>query len=76
MVEADTKYVREMMFKKRTRERICTHVSRLYVCLDLRRPNFLNIKLSIDINDRKFNMFDSGGDWISLYGINIGLDIL
>ena len=36
----------------------------------------MDIKLFMDVDDRNFNMFDSGSDLISLYDINSGLDIL
>ena len=36
----------------------------------------MDIKLFMDVNDRNFNMFDSGSDSISLYDINSVLDIL
>ena len=36
----------------------------------------MEIKLFMDVTDRKCNMFDSGSDLIILYDINSGLDIL
>ena len=51
--------VREITFRKRTRERLCTHISRLCVYLDIIWTGFMDIKLFMDVTDRKFNMFDS-----------------
>ena len=69
-------YVREMEFMKRTRERLCIHVSGFYECQYLSQPGFMEIKLLIDITDRNYNMFDSVGDSISLDDTNSGLAIL
>ena len=44
-VEEYTMDVREIMFMKRTRERLCTHVSRFCVYIDLRQLGFIEIKL-------------------------------
>ena len=75
-VEEYTMDVREMMFMKRTIERLCTHVSRCYVCKDLSQLGFMEIKLFMNISNRNCNMFDPVGDLIRLDDINSGLAIL
>ena len=72
----DINDVREIMFKKSTRDRFCNYLSRLYVRLDIIWTGFMDIKLFMIVTDRNFNMFDSRTDLISLYDINSGLSIL
>ena len=43
---------------------------------DLSQTSFKEIKLFLNITDRKFNMFELVGDSIGLNDINIGLAIL
>ena len=43
---------------------------------DLSQTSFKEIKLFLNITDRKFNMFELVGDSIGLDDINIGLAIL
>ena len=68
--------VRENTSKKRTRERLCTHLIRLYVCWDIIWTSFMEIKLFMGVTDRNCNMVDSGSDLVNLYDINSGLVIL
>ena len=75
-VEYYTIYVRNVLFNKRTRESLFTHVIRFYFDQYFRRSYFMDIKLFMDVTDGKYNMFYFGGDLIRLDDINIGLDII
>ena len=75
-VESYTIDVRNVLFNKRTRESLFTHVIRFYFDQYFRRSYFMDIKLFMDVTDGKYNMFYFGGDLISLDDINSGLDII
>ena len=62
--------------KKRTIERIFTHVRRLYVRQYLSWTDCMDIQLLIYATDRNSNMFYLGGDWIFPDDINCGLNII
>ena len=72
-VESYTVDLRELTLKKITKERLCTHVRRFYVYRAYFRPNFLEIKLFMDVTDGNHNIFYSGAGSLILDSINSGL---
>ena len=75
-VKYHTTDIRAITFKKRTIYKLCNHVRSLYVCQNLSQPGFLEIKLSMDVTEINFNIFDSGVDSIKLDEFNTVLSIL
>ena len=75
-VEACNMDVREIIFKKSTRERLCIHLNRLCMCQYLKHTGFLTIKMCMNVTGGESKLFYLGGDSIILDDINSGLNIL